>query len=297
MLSRATLLCSLAVLAAGLVSSSRAQHEHGSGSFIDELFDPVLHTHFSRKGTPFVHPFTFEPPQIHQDVFFIYRYAHDTIDGSDEHEAEAHVDWALTRRLGIVFGMPLNGIEQANGVQSAGLGDLEIGPRAMLIDWDYFILSLNLYMTIPTGDASRGLGAGETVISPYITTWHDLGNWNTLLWNIGPQVGTLSGGTAMQYAFSLTHSWKGRRFLPQDDHGDHEHAADSVHFPPGMTTLYLEMNGETELQGLQRTFVELMPGISYVLAEHAELRFGVLLPVSTTKRFDQQYYSSFTWIY
>ncbi|MBC8353479.1 MAG: hypothetical protein H8E66_15885 [Planctomycetes bacterium] len=268
----------------------------GQGGFFDEVFEPVHHTHFTESGTPFVHPFNFEPPQIHQDAFFIYKYTDNTIDGENEHEAEAHLDWALTKRLGFVLAAPLLGLEDATGTQSAGFGDIEFGPRAMLINQDKFILAANLFMTFPTGDATRDLGAGETVISPYLTTWHDLGNWNTLLFNFGPNIGLESGETSMTYALSLTHSWLGPELLNDDHDIDHSDEGGHQHFPPGMTSLYLEMTGESELGGAERTFIELMPGISYVLTEHAELRFGVLLPVSNMQRFDAQYFTSFTWI-
>ena len=70
-----------------------------------------------------------------------------------------------------------------------GIGDLEIAPRVMLFERDRFILASNFFITVPTGDDTRDLGAGETVISPFFTTWHDLGNWNTLLLNFGPEIG------------------------------------------------------------------------------------------------------------
>ncbi len=274
----------------------------GQGNFFEEAFAPIHHTHFSELGTPYVHPFNFEPPQIHQDVFFIYKYTDNTIEGEKEHEAEAHIDWALTKRLGFVLAAPLLGIEDATGTQNVGFGDIEFGPRAMLVEQDKFILASNLFMTIPTGDVGRGLSSGEMVMSPYITTWHDLtysdSHWNTLLINFGPNIGLESGETTMSYAFSLTHTWLGPVLLEGDHDVEHVHDdGHQHHFPPGLTSLYLEMTGETELGGDERTFVELMPGISYVLTEHAEIRFGVLLPVSKTQRFDAQYFASFTWIH
>jgi hypothetical protein len=289
----------LSTILLSLLTLSQTQPTRGEGGFFAELFAPVEHTHFSDLGAPYIHPFNFEPPQIHQDAFFIYKYTKNTIDGENEHEAEAHLDWSLTKRLGFVIGVPLLGLEDAAGTQSAGFGDLEIAPRAMLIESDRFILASNFFITVPTGDASRDLGAGETVLSPYFTTWHDLGNWNTLLINFGPDIGTKSGDKSMTYAFSLSHAFCGPVLLEGDHGEEHDHEGDGhqLHFPPGMTTVYLEMTGETELTGDERTFVELMPGISYVLTEHAELRFGTLLPISRTQRFDVQYYTSFTWIH
>lgn len=274
--------------------------------FIDELFAPVDHTHFSDRGTPFVHPFTIEPPQIHQDAFFIYKFTENTIDGSDEFEAEGHVDWALTRRLGIVFAAPLVGNRQADGTHNVGMGDLEIAPRVMWINQDRFILASNFFITIPTGDETRDLGAGEVTLAPFVTTWHDLGNWNTLLTNVGPEIGVDSGSTSLSYSFSLTHSWLGMPILDNGGHQWHEehdkedHGSDghAQHFAPGMKSIYLELNGETPLDDSRGpTLIELLPGFSYVLAESAEIRFGILFPVSETKRFDRQYFTSFTWIY
>jgi len=286
-------------IAFAALSLSWNQRALGDGGFFEELFDPIEHTHFSRAGTPFVHPFNFEPPQIHQDVFFIYRYSDNTIEGSNEHESEFHLDWSLTKRLGVLIGVPLVGVEDSMGTQSVGIGDLEFALRAMLVERESFILATNFFVSTPTGDASRDLGAGETVLSPYLTSWHDLGDWNTLLLNIGPDVGAKSGDTSLTYAFSLAHSWQGPVLL-ETDHGhvhDHHGEEHQLHFSPGMTSIYLEMTGETELTGDQRTFVELMPGFSYILTEHAEIRFGVLLPVSKTQRFDAQYFTSFSWIH
>jgi len=289
-----------ALLAVGMLHSARAADGLFDKDFLDEVFAPIHHTHFSELGTPYVHPFTFEPPQIHQDAFFIYKYSANTNEGSDEYEAEAHLDWALSKRLGFVFAVPLVGNQEADGTHNVGMGDLEIAPRVMWIEQDKFILASNLFITVPTGDETRDLGAGEVTLTPFITTWHDLGNWNSLLLNFGPEFGADSGDTSMIYSFSLTHSWLGQAILGEDEHieqdaeGGHNHAQ---HFEPGMKTLYLEMNCETQLYGEEQTLIELLPGFSYVLAESAELRFGVLFPISEVKRFDRQYFASFTWIY
>ncbi len=282
-----------------LLLALAASPVRGQGGLLSEFFQPLEHTHFSPRGTPYVHPFTMEPPQMHQDVFFNYRYASNTIDGTDENEAEVHVDWALTNRLGIFVGIPFVGVsDNATGVHQQGLSDLEIAPRIVLIDRDTFIASTNFFITIPTGDANRDLGAGETVLAPFITTWHDLGNWNTLLFNFGPQVGAVSGDASFIYGFSLAHSFQGPVLLQGDVEEHEQHEEEYLrHFPTGLTTLYIEMAGETELNGMKRTFIEILPGISYSLAQHAEVRFGVLLPVTRPQRFDAQYNLSFTWIY
>ena len=293
----ATLICVTAHVTTGW--SVAADDGIFDENFVDEVFAPIHHTHFSELGTPYVHPFTIEPPQIHQVVLFIYKYTQN-VGGSDEFEAEPHVDWAFTKRLGILFASPLVGNRQPDGTQNVGPGDLEIAPRVMWIERDRFILASNFFITVPTGDATRDLGVGETTLAPFITTWHDLGDWNSLVLNFGPEIGAESGDTSMIYSFSLAHSWLGESILGEEEHieheeeGGHEHAS---HFKPGMRTIYLEMNGETQLDGAEQTLIELLPGFSYVLAGSGELRFGVLFPVSEVKRFDRQYFASFTWIY
>jgi hypothetical protein len=287
-----------------LVSNARAELEFGrllDDSFIDEVFAPISHTHFSDRGTPYVHPFTFEPPQIHQDVFFIAKYTKGAEGDADEFETEFHIDWALTERLGILFAVPLLGNRQQDGTHNVGIGDLEIAPRVMWVKDDTFILASNFLITVPTGNEERDLGAGEATLSPLLTTWHDLGDWNSLLLNFGPQFGAETGDTSMIYGFSIAHSWLGRSWFDDEAHDDHDHGAHDddhvAHFAPGMSTIYLELIGETQLDGAEQTFVEIAPGFSYVLAPSAELRFSLLLPVSEIKRFDQQYFLSFTWIY
>lgn len=268
--------------------------------FFEEVLDPIHHTHFSHDGTPFLHPFSFEPPQIHQDAFFIYKYTKNSLEGSNEYEAEGHIDWALTKRLGFVFAVPMVGVHQQDGTQSVGMGDLEIAPRIMWVEHENFIMASNLFLTVPTGDETRDLGSGETVFSPFLTTWHDLGGWNTLVVNLGPEIGLSSGDVSMIYGFSLAHAWHGPQLLRDEAHvheSENTHEHEQEHFRAGMTALYIEFNGETQLYGDKYTFLEVMPGISYVAAEHAELRFGVHLPVSKRQRFDAQYFSSFTWIY
>ena len=275
-------------------AADRLLDEH----FIDEVFASIHHTHFSPLGAPYVHPFTFEPPQIHQDAFFIHKYSANTMEGSHEYEAEAHLDWALSERLGFVFAVPLVGNQEAGGTHNVGIGDLEIAPRVMWIERDSFILASNFFLTVPTGDETRDLGAGEVTLAPFVTTWHDLGNWNSILLNFGPEFGAESGDTSMIYSFSPTHSWLGHSILHEDEQIEHKDGhGHPHHFKPGMKTIYLELNGETQLDGSQLTLIELLPGFSYVLAESAELRFGVLFPVSEVKRFDRQYFASFTWIH
>lgn len=302
-----------------------------SEGFLRDLFaGQFIETHRSSAGTPWVHPFTIEPPQLHRDLFMFYKYMKDA-EGTqiDEHELEFHVDWALTRRLGIVLAAPYLGLIGPDE-QATGFGDMEIAPRIVLIESERFFLATNIFITVPTGDESLDLGAGETVMSPMLTTWHDLGswsapwtNWNTAYLNVGPETGISSGETTMVYTAVFAHSFLGPKLIFPHHHGGghgnghggsnghhhNGHAHGSQEFagtispigpgyPPGMTSLIFEFNGQSELFAERETYFQLLTGINYILTDSAEVRFGVNLPLNEREaQMNAQYIWAFSFIF
>jgi len=288
------------------------------GFFRDLLYGPVIDTHRSPRGTPWVHPFTIEPAQIHRDLFFFYKFTKNA-EGSpvDEHELEVHLDWGLTRRLGFVLAVPFLGLEDPAGHQT-GFGDIEFAPRVVWIESDRFFLASNIVFTFPTGNENRGLGRGEATVAPFLTTWHDIGswrilpwrNWNQLHFNFGPEVGLESGDTSLLYTLVYAHSFLGLRLLPphfhhahDDMNHSHDHETGIISpigpaYPVGLTSLLLEFNGQTSLNGDSDTLLQLLTGINYALTESAEIRFGVNFPLNNLNRqMDVQYIFAFTWVY
>lgn len=300
------------------------------GFFKDLLCGRFVDTHRSSGGTPWIHPFTIEPAHLHRDMYFFYKYAKDA-EGSltDEHELEVHFDWAITRRLGVTIGAPYLGLIDPFE-QSTGFGDLEVAPRVVLIESESFFLTANLLMTIPTGDSSRDLGLGEMTMSPSLITWHDLGcchlpwrNWNTLFLNFGTEIGVESGDKLLTYAVVYSHSFLGPKLIiphhhgngdghegheghdghqSHDHNGQHKTGGTISHFgpayPPGLTSLLLEFNGQTELQGDRITFLQMLTGFSYILTENLEFRFGVNFPLNrTSEQQDAQYILSFGYFF
>lgn len=297
-----------------------------SEGFVRDLFfGPVIDTHRSPRGTPWVHPFTIEPAQIHRDLFFFYKFTKNA-EGSavDEHELEAHLDWGLTRRFGFVLAAPFLGLEDPAGHQT-GFGDIEFAPRIVWIESDTFFLASNVLFTFPTGNENRGLGRGEVTLAPFLTTWHDIGSWRLVPWrnwnqvhlNFGPEIGLESGDTVLLYTVVYAHSFLNFRLLPphfhhfhehnRSDHNHHSHNHDDDEgiissvgpaYPAGLTSLLFEFNGQTPLYGDGDTLFQLLVGFNYALTESGELRFGVNFPLN---RFDQQmdvqYIFAFTWIY
>jgi len=291
------------------------------GFLRDLFFGPVIDTHRSPRGTPWVHPFTIEPAQIHRDLFFFYKFTKNA-EGTptDEHEWELHLDWGLTRRFGFVVAAPFLGLEDPAGHQT-GFTDLEFAPRIVWIESYNFFLASNIFFTFPTGDEDRDLGRGEVTFAPFLTTWHDIGSWQFLPWrnwnqiqlNFGPEIGLESGDTSLLYTVVYAHSFLGPRILPphyhhlHNHHHNHNHAHDGDEgiisivgpaYPEGLVSLLLEFNGQSELQGDRLTLLQLLTGINYALTETAELRFGVNFPLNHFNRqMDVQYIFAFTWTY
>ena len=275
------------------------EDHHGGGvpgGFFEELFEPPAHSHFTRRGTPLVHLFLTEPAVLHQDLFLDYRIGNNIEGSTDEQELETELEWALTKRLGLVIEVPYIGLDPVADRNTSGFGDIAVAGRALLVDWDTFFLSANLEVEIPTGDEDRDLGRGEVALAPTITTWLDLGNWTALHGQFGPEIGLDTGDAEFIHHLALTRSFQGPTLFGRGcDCGrngvrvngdEHEEL-----FEPGFTTLILEMTGVTGLSGTEarQTFVELLPGIAYTPVERIELRFGVRFPLFKPTRLDTQY--------
>lgn len=294
------------------------------GFLRDLLRGQFVETHRSSSGTPWVHPFTIEPPHLHRDLFMFYKYTKDA-EGTniDEHELEVHLDWALTRRFGILVAAPFLGLIGPDE-QATGFGDIEIAPRVMLIESERFFLATNIFITAPTGDDSRDLGTGETTIAPLLTSWHDLGSldripwthWNTAYLNVGPESGVSSGETSLVYTAVFAHSFVGPKLIFPHHHGNghgagngshgeeaHEHRGGTISpmgpgYPPGLTSVIVEFNGQSEFFGERQTYLQFLTGVSYILTDSAEVRFGINFPLNRLEeQMDAQYILGFSYIF
>ena len=252
------------------------------GSPTKAWLDPWPHSHFSRRGTPFVHLFNLEPAFLDRDLFFDYQQTRGAEE--DESELEVELEWALTRRLGIVVEGPLVQINPEEGDTEAGLGDVAIAPRALLVDTDRFLLSANLELSFPTGDAGGGLGGAEAGLAPSISAWLDLGQWFTLHTQFGTEHGLESGDSELFYSAALTYSFLTPPLL--GGHGD-AHAG-HAHFPPGLTNLIVEVSGRTGMSGEDdgSSTAKILFGASYNLDKTWEIRGGYILPVGGKRDID-----------
>ena len=272
----------------GQGSSSQGEHRHDGHShgnveplgfsLTEGWLDPWPHSHFSQGGTPFVHGFGIEPAYLDRDLFVDSAF----IWGEDEKEFETEIEleWAFTRRLGVVVEVPYIERNPDVGPTVSGFGDMAIAPRALLYEGERFLVSANLEISLPTGSESKGLGGEEVGLAPSFSTWFDLGNRTTMLSQVGFETGVESGDSEIFYSAAFTHSILTRS-------GDTSH--DMIHFPAGMLNLITEFTGRTGTNGPDdsKSSAELLFGLSYLLDPNWEIRGAYQFPVVGNTEFEK----------
>ena len=264
-----------AIAATSLFSIAQLPAEESA--YAESFFAPFEHLHFSPEGTPIVHSFGIEPAFTGRDLFLDYSWREGN--GITEHEAEIEIEWAFTKRLGIIVEVPYLYEDEENVGSEKGFGDLAIVPRALLIDADCFMLTAQIEAGLPTGSSAFG---GETSIAPGIAMWNDLGNWFTLNSNFSIGHGFDSNETEFEFGLGLVKSFGEK---PHDhDHTGHDHH----HTAAGLVNLHLEFLGSTPLNGDDSGDFETegLIGISYGLLPAMDIRAGYIFPISTPNEFD-----------
>jgi len=207
--------------------------------------DPWLHRHASPNGTPLVHPFLTEPAFLGRDVFLTYT-------AEDRASAlEAEIEWALTRRLGLV----VEGAYEDNEV-SGGFGDTFVALRALLVEQERYLISVSGEARLPTGSARKETGTGESGWAAIAHGWFDLGGWYTLQGTAGYEAipsldeSAFIWSATFAKSFAVSPLFEGRR----DPHG----------FVPALSLL-AEVAGEDD-EGLW------LAGVSYSIAGDLDVR-------------------------
>ena len=240
---------------------------------------PFEHLHFSEHGTPIVHSFGIEPAFTGRDLFLDHTYRKG--DDITEHETELELEWAFTRRLGIIVELPYIWEDEEGVGSTSGFGDLAIVPRAILIESPRFLLTAQVETVLPTGSSTFG---GETAIAPGFSFWNDLGNWFTLNSNISVEHGFDEDSTELLFGFGLVKSFGAK---PKDD-THHHHDGDHHNNAAGLLHLHLEITGSTPLNGEDKGdfSTEGLVGISYGILPEMDIRLGYQFPISSPKVFD-----------
>jgi len=239
-----------------------------------DFYEPFEHHHLSERGTPLVHSFGIEPASTGRDLFFDHTYREGS--GVTEHESEVELEWAFTKRLGVIMEVPYTWEDEEGGSTTSGFGDLAIVPRVLLVERERFLLTAQMEIVLPTGSRSFG---GETAMAPGIAMWNDLGNWWTLNSTLAIEHGFDADSTELLYGIGLVKS-----FGERCDHhaGEHHHAA------AGRFNVHLEATGSAPLTGSDEGDIlfEGLFGLSYGPMAGFDLRVGYLFPITSPKDFD-----------
>jgi len=213
------------------------------------------HAHQSRCGTPYIHAFHTEPAFLGRDLLL-----HAEREG-DEHAVEAEVEWALTRRLLLVAELPYEWTDQGDGVGDAGLG-----LRGLLLETDRLLLSGQLGFELPTADGA--LGAGETVVTPGLLAWADLGGWVTAQAGLNFACGAQSHETEVSWGAVLTKSLPFPPLVGSRHADGHAHAS--------VLSLILEGRGSYVLSGPEEgaSSHEALLGVLAPFTSDVEIRTG-----------------------
>ena len=264
-------------IAACLIISSTQLPAEDSG-YAASFLSHFEHLHFTSSGTPIIHSFGIEPAFTGRDLFLNYSWREGN--GVTEHETEIELEWAFTKRLGIIVEVPYIYEDEENVGSAKGFGNLAIVPRALLIDSDRFMLTAQIEAGLPTGSSTFG---GQTSIAPGIAIWNDLGNWFTLNSNISIVHGFDSDETELEFGFGLVKSF-GETPEATHDHHSHHHHPTAV----GIINLHLECTGSTPLNGSDSGDFETegLIGISYGLLPDLDIRAGYIFPIGTPREFD-----------
>lgn len=246
---------------------------------------PWVHAHVSHRGTPFVHGFLTEPAFLGRDIYADFRYAAATARRT-EYELEVELEWALTRRLGLVATVPFVWWELEGQSDITDVADLGAGLRALLVETPSLLLSAGLDVNFPTSDDGDRVGANEWTVQPYLATWLDLGAWWTWQSRVGVEFLLRSNAEELAWSTMLARSFEVPFLLP---HGRRGHtAADHEHYRAAVLSVFAEIAGTTVLSGAGdgTTTGEFLLGISQTVTDVIELRVGAFFPLTGDTELD-----------
>ena len=120
-----------------------------------------------------MHLFFSEPAFLDRDLFLDYRIVRGE-DGT-EIELESELEWAFTRRIGLVIEAPYGFLNPKEESTENGFGDIAIAPRALLMDTERFLLAaydfdgtLVWRRILGPFESQHGLGASPIVFEELV---------------------------------------------------------------------------------------------------------------------------------
>jgi hypothetical protein len=266
-----------------VLAKETPNHDHGPEPFgLDwsrGWFEPAIHSHLNVRQTPYIHPFNTEPAFTRRDLMLNYNYR--DVAEQNEHNIEAELEWAFTRRLGMVLEVPYRFVVPHEGASINGLGNVAVAPRVLLAEYDRFLLAGNLEIEIPTTDSDRGLAKSETALAPSLSMWVDMGHWWTLNAQSGVEYTTKSEQSEMFIRTSVIHTLG----TPNRNvgHTDQDHMRHGL--PPGFLSFIIETDMAVGLSGEEdgHWLAEGLVGLNYGLREDMDLRTAFSFPLSQSQ--------------
>jgi hypothetical protein len=281
--SRAILLALIILVFSGPARADHDDHEAPDLLGFDLTkgwHDPAVHSHFSRCGTPMIHSFRVEPAFTRRDLLIDYGFRNEA--EGNEQEIEVELEWALTRRLGLVLEVPYVFLDPDDAGRTDGFGNFAISPRVLLAEYQRFLLAFGLEIESPTGSRSSDIAENEVALAPSLSAWVDLGGWWAANAQSGVEYTCESDQSELFVRASLI-----RTFVPAGVHPDN--CANHVHghgLHPGLLSLVMEIETTVGLSGDEDgdTEVEGIVGAYYGFSEKLDLRIAYQFPFSHSEQ-------------
>jgi len=227
-----------------------------------------------------IHSFRVEPAFTRRDLLIDYGFRNEA--EGNEQEIEVELEWALTRRLGIILEVPYVSLDPDDAGKADGFGNFAISPRVLLAEYERFLLAFGLEIESPTGSRSSGIAENEVALAPSLSAWADLGGWWAANAQSGVEYTCESDQSELFVRASLIHTFAPDR-ASRDSHAEHAHAH-GLH--PGLFSLVLEIDTTVGLSGDDDgdTEVEGIIGAYYGFSEKLDLRIAYQFPFSHSEQ-------------
>lgn len=233
--------------------------------------------------------FRMEAPFVERNLRMDY-LATNNLEGDplDESRFFAELSYSFSERFGLVFAAPYLIRDDEFGPDPSGFGDLEIGARFVALgseSEDAFRVALGLNVLIPTGDESRGLGEGVSVIEPEILLFQMLADstFAQAQLSLGIPTGGVGKSNELGYSFGIGHVLRDLS------------TPEWFKYP----TLTLELNGGSLVGGIGagETVIDITPGLRWSITKWGFGGIACSAPLTDTLEFDYQLIVSFIYRY
>ena len=136
--------------------------------------------HIARAGPPFTTDDPEPPEYRHWETYFASQLAHDS-NGWSGTSPQLELDYGAIPNVQLSLTVPVAFDAPSNGKNQFGYGDTELGVKYRFVQETARLPQVGVYplVDLPTGDATRGLGAGHTQVFFPLWLQKSLGPWTT----------------------------------------------------------------------------------------------------------------------